>query len=197
MSEYIRIKDLTRTKIRIIFAWKLDDYSNTFECSNSFHTHVRMSEYIHMNKFDMNKCQNIFVLENQYERISEYIFMTNIVEYLNIFITLWCNPYWKHGYPDADQLTLAQFQVGWKCALYPADHLVWAFIHTCTMCILVWAELNKGHYWPLSPPIHPLLLSTILTQVELQYQVAKMTHYNVWGSWSSFFLKMMVASVAL
>ena len=96
ISEYIRIKKFTRTNIRIysyqqiwheqmpelVFVLKI---VWIFEYSSSFYTDQRMSEYICANKFDTNECANIFIIF-LCEQMSEYIFLTNIFEYLNIRI---------------------------------------------------------------------------------------------------------------
>ena len=75
ISEYIRVKKMTRTNIRIY--------------SYEHFWHERISEYIRIQKVDTNEYPKIFVWIFWHERISEYIrikfFDTN--EYLNIFVS--------------------------------------------------------------------------------------------------------------
>ena len=65
MFEYIRIKNLTRTNVRINIRIEnlinIRRYSNIHIVFTLLHTHERISEDIRTNKFDMNKCPNIFV----------------------------------------------------------------------------------------------------------------------------------------
>ena len=110
ISEYIRIKKFTRTNIRIysyqqiwheqmpelVFVLKI---VWIFEYSSSVYTDQRMSEYICANKFDTNECANIFIIF-LCEQMSEYIFLTNIFEYLNIRI------YSSHSGPHQSFLPL-------------------------------------------------------------------------------------------
>ena len=81
---------LTRTNVRISI--RIENYTN-----------IRIFvKVLHSNTLT-NECLNIFVqtnltrtnvriysqMKNWYERMSEYIFVTNIFEHLNIFVTLW------------------------------------------------------------------------------------------------------------
>ena len=65
ISEYIRITQFTRTNVKIYLCKKMYEYLNIFKYLSNVYTltHSQTSEYIRRNKFDTNKCPNIFVQE--------------------------------------------------------------------------------------------------------------------------------------
>ena len=63
MSEYLRMKNLTRTNVRINICIEngtnIQIYLNIRMIFTLYHTHEPMSEYIRSNKFNTNECPNI------------------------------------------------------------------------------------------------------------------------------------------